>query len=82
VKIYWHGESKNVIGPRIRQLRQAAGLTQLQLAEKLQLAGFEFDRLTVGRIETGGRFVPDYEVKALADALGAGVDRLFENSGT
>jgi len=47
------------------------------LAEKLQLMGYEIERLTVGRIETGNRFVPDYEVKAFADALGVSFDHLF-----
>lgn len=42
-------------------------LSQKALAEQLQLAGYEFSDLTVLRIEKGTRFVPDYEVVALAD---------------
>ena len=37
------------------------------LAEQLQLAGYEFSDLTILRIEQGSRFVPDYEVVALAE---------------
>ena len=70
MKIYWTGESKNIIGPRVRQLRQSQGLTQKNLAEKLQLAGFDLTDLTILRIENGTRFVADYEVKALAQVLG------------
>ena len=41
--------------------------------------GYEFDRLMVGRIETGNRFVPDYEVKVLAEVLGVSLGSLFED---
>jgi transcriptional regulator with XRE-family HTH domain len=56
----------------------APPLTQKQLAEKLQLAGYEMDRLTIVRIENGGRFVPDYEVKALAETLGVTPNDLLD----
>ncbi|MBS1401495.1 MAG: helix-turn-helix transcriptional regulator [Oscillospiraceae bacterium] len=70
MKIYWSGDSKNVIGPKVRTLRKEKRLTQKALAERLQLAGYDFTDLTVLRIENGTRFVPDYEVKALAKAFG------------
>jgi len=79
VKIYWHGDRKNIVGVNVKRLRKLACFTQAQLAEKLQLMGYDFERLTVGRIESGDRFVPDYEVKALADALGVSIDCLFKN---
>ena len=72
MKIYWNGESKNIIGPHVRAMRHSyeTPITQLQLAERLQLAGHEIDRITIVRIENGTRFVPDYEVKAIAKVLG------------
>ena len=48
------------------ELRTERKLSQKALAEQLQLAGYEFSDLTVLRIEKGTRFVPDYEVVALA----------------
>ena len=69
MKIYWSGNSKNIIGTNVRTLRTKNSLTQKALAEKLQLDGFDFTDLTILRIENGSRFVPDYEVKALAKAL-------------
>lgn len=48
-------------------MRTERQLSQRALAEQLQLAGYEFNDLTVLRIEQGTRFVPDYEVVALAD---------------
>ena len=72
MKIYWDGKSKNIIGPRVRKIRYSheTPITQQQLAERLQLAGHEIDRITIVRIENGSRFVPDYEVKAIAQVLG------------
>ena len=78
MKIYWSGERKNIIGEKVRLLRKQQGLTQRALAEKLQLAGFDVTDLTILRIESGDRFVPDYEVKALASALGVSYEVLLE----
>lgn len=80
MKIYWHGQRKNIIGQNVRKLRLERKLTQKQLAESLQLAGYEFDRLTVLRIESGDRFVPDYEAKALTQVLDVSLDELFYNT--
>lgn len=79
MKIYWNGESKNIIGNKIKMLRKSANLTQKELAEKLQLEGHEFSDLTILRIEQGKRFVPDYEIVALADFFGITTDELLKN---
>ena len=78
MKIYWHGDSKNIIGEHIRALRTERGWTQKHLAELLQLAGYDFTDLTVLRIENGTRFVPDYEVKALAEVFGVQYETLLD----
>lgn len=77
MKIYWYGKSKNIIGNKIKNLRKQAGLTQKQLAEKLQLLGHEFSDLTILRIEQGTRFVPDYEVVILSDFFHISTDELL-----
>ena len=77
MKIYWDGKSKNIIGAIIKQLRINKNLTQKALAEKLQLEGYEFSDLTILRIEQGKRFVPDYEVLALATFFGVTTDYLL-----
>lgn len=79
MKIYWDGKSKNIIGSKIKELRKQHGLTQKALAEKLQLEGHEFSDLTILRIEQGKRFVPDYEVVALADIFGVDPNTLLNN---
>ncbi len=77
MRIYWDGKSKNIIGQKIRQLRKQSGLTQKELATKLQLEGHEFSDLTILRIEQGSRFVPDYEVVILADFFGISTEALL-----
>ena len=79
MKIYWNGTTKNIIGPSVKSLRKRRNLTQKALAVQLQLRGYDFNDLTVLRIEQGTRFVPDYEVLALADFLGVSPDDLLRN---
>lgn len=77
--IYWDKDTntKNRIGKRVKELRLEQRLSQKALAKKLQLAGYEFNDLTVLRIEQGSRFVPDYEIVAIAEffRLSAGRQR-------
>lgn len=77
MKIYWHNGRKNIIGTNLRRIRKGKNMTQNDVAAKLQLAGYEFDRITVLRIENGLRFVPDYEVKMLCEALGVSYEEMF-----
>lgn len=79
MKIYWNGQSKNIIGNKIKILRKSKKLTQKALAEKLQLEGYEFSDLTILRIEQGTRSVPDYEVAILAEFFGVTTDELLKN---
>ena len=47
------------------------------LAAKLQLAGYDFNDLAILRIEQGTRFVPDYEVVALAEVFNVSCENLL-----
>lgn len=78
MKIYWYGNKKNIIGNKVKALRKNRRLTQKQVAEKLQLAGYDFSELTILRIEKGDRFVSDYEVLALANFFGITTDELLK----
>ena len=82
MKIYWNGTSKNIVGPKIRQLRRSKGLSQAALAGQLQLLGMECSDLTILRIEQGNRFVPDYEVAILAKYFNISTDTLPEQKET
>lgn len=77
--IYWDKETntKNRIGKRVKELRTERQISQKALAEQLQLAGYEFNDLTVLRIEQGTRFVPDYEVVAIAEFFNVSCEYLL-----
>lgn len=77
MKIYWYNNRKNIIGENLKKVRTKKHLTQQDIAVKLQLMGLEYDRITVSRIENGSRFVPDYEVLLLCDALGITLNELY-----
>lgn len=77
MKIYWNGESKNIIGKRLKELRQKQNISQHILAARLTLSGVEFNDLTVLRIEKGERFVPDYEIAVIADYFKVSADYLL-----
>jgi len=59
----------NVVGPRVRKARVAAGMTQAILAARLEVRGLRIDRSGVAKIEGGFRRVSDRELVAIADAL-------------
>ncbi|MFQ9716213.1 MAG: helix-turn-helix domain-containing protein [Blautia sp.] len=77
MKIYWNGESKNIVGERVRMLRKEQKISQRTLAARLTLTGLEFSDLTILRIEQGTRFVPDYEVAVLAEYFHVSTDYLL-----
>lgn len=58
--------SKNLVGPRVRALRQKAGLSQEGLMAQLQLLGMNAERGVIKRMENGDRVVGDLEVRLLA----------------
>lgn len=67
----------NSCGERIKELRQTLGISQNDLAVKLQLVGLGITQKTISRLETGDRVVPDYELKYFAEALGVSVSFLL-----
>jgi len=78
MKLYKHKDGKcNASGGIIRELREAAGLSQEQLAGKLQLAGLNLNQKAVSRIETGDRVVPDFELIHFAEVLKVPVCKLL-----
>ncbi len=78
MKIYDYNGAKNVSGDRIRQARTAKRLSQDALAAKMQVSGVVIEREAISKIETGDRFVADYELRAFAQVLGVGMDWLTE----
>ena len=60
---------KNLISQRLIALRKEQGLSQRELAYKLQLEGYDIDKNVITRIETNKRYVTDLEIKAFAQVF-------------
>lgn len=59
----------NLSGDNIARLRKKMGLSQRELADRLQLAGLDMDKNAVQRIEARKRFVTDIELVVIAQVL-------------
>jgi len=60
---------QNMIGPMLRSLREAEGLTQAELAARLQLSGWDISRETLAKVESQVRCGTDRELVRFAEAL-------------
>lgn len=69
MKIYDFDGKKNICGDRVRTARKKLGLSQEDLAARLQVSGVIIERNSISRIESGDRFVADYELLALSSIL-------------
>lgn len=65
------GVQNNIIGNRVRlaRIKKTPRMTQDELANKLQLNGWDISRGGLAKIEAGIRKVYDYEAIKLAKAL-------------
>ena len=59
----------NICGAKVALLRKAEGISQRELADRLQRLGLDVDKNAVQRIESGQRFVTDIELEYLAKAF-------------
>lgn len=76
MKIYDFEGKKNISGDRIHQARTALRLSQADLAARMQVNGVNIEREAISKIETGDRFVTDYELMVFAAVLGVSVEWL------
>ena len=62
----------NIVGERVRMARQrrTPPLTQDELSGQLAAYDVTLDRAAVSKVETGRRYVSDFEVRALSKVLG------------
>jgi transcriptional regulator with XRE-family HTH domain len=70
----------NLIGTRVRELRDRKGWTQEDLSAKLQVFGWDVSRESLAKLETLQRRVPDGELFILAKVLGTTTDALFPSN--
>ena len=77
MKIYNYNGKANIIGKNICNLRKKAGLSQEELAAKMQLNNIELSQKAISRIEKQERFVTDYELMVFASVFGVEISDLF-----
>lgn len=70
----------NVVGPQVRRIREAQGLTQEALAARCNLLKWEVTRGTLAKIESQVRRVTDDEVALLAKALRVDIRELYSKA--
>lgn len=72
---------RNISGPQIRRLRSQQGLTQQAFAEKCQRMGWDLSRDTLAKVESQMRWLADFELAFLAEALAVPLDLLLPERG-
>lgn len=65
------------VGQQVRLLREKKGLTQEQLAARLQVRGCDVTRSALAKIEVGQRHIYAVELRCLREALETTYDALL-----
>lgn len=63
-------DDKNVIYKNLKFFRRKRGLTQDQLAARMQVMNVNINQQLISKIEHNRRFVTDYELACFCRALG------------
>lgn len=72
-----NGAVEKRIASNIRLLRERAGLTQEQVAARLQIRGCDLTRSAVAKIEVGQRHLYPDEIALLKEILSATYEEIF-----
>ncbi len=70
-------EYEKLFGGNIRRAREARGMTQEQVAAKLQLGGCDITRSALAKIEVGQRHVYPDEIRLLKEILSVSYNELL-----
>ena len=79
MKIYDFDGKQNLSGDRVHQRRTTLRMSQADLAARMQVNGVTIEREAISKIETGDRFVTDYELMVFAKVLNVSVQWLIGN---
>lgn len=69
---------ESTVGNNVRILREKYGITQEQLAAKLQIYGCDIKRSAVAKIEVGQRHLYPDEIFLIRKILSVNYDEFFE----
>ena len=76
MRVYEYEGKRNLSGERIHQRHTTLRLSQADLAARMQVRGVAIEREAISKIETGDRFVTDYEFVKFAEVLGVTMEWL------
>ncbi len=62
-------DNKNIIANKLKELREKQGLSQSNLAAKLQTMNVNIDQQMISKIEKNNRQVTDYELACICKCL-------------
>ncbi len=72
------GEKKNLIGKQVKKFRTEQGLSQQQLADRLETIAVYICRGSISRVEDQTRTVSDIELFGLSKILKKPIESFFE----
>lgn len=72
------GTRKNLIGKKVKTLREAKNLSQQQLSDRLETLAIYICRGSISRIEDGSRTVTDIELYGLSQVLDIPIENFFK----
>lgn len=70
--------NKNIIAENLKKLREEKGLSQSNLAAKLQTMNVNIDQQMISKIELNKRQVTDYELACICKCLSAAPNELLD----
>ena len=73
-------DNKNIIYARLKELREKRGMSQSNLAAKLQTMNINIDQQMISRIEKNKRQVTDYELVCICKCLSVEPTELLDFS--
>jgi len=74
-----YNDHKNVIHQQMKKARIAAGMSQSQVAAKMQTLGINIDQQMISKIENDNRIVTDYELACFCKIFGVEEKELLKD---
>lgn len=71
--------NKNIISKKLAEIRKSKGISQCDLAAKMQTLGVNIDQQMISKIERNQRQVTDYEFACLCICLNVSADELLSD---
>ena len=72
-------DNKNIIHRRLKEARTERGISQSDLAAKMQLLNVNIDQQMISKIEKNQRQVTDYELTCICKCLNVSIDWMTQD---